>query len=132
MQRGLGGIVYQEEADVRSNKGKLLIVDDDAVGLKNMARFLKRQGHETTIASGGREALAKIERGCFDLILTDLVMDEVDGIEVLSHAKRNSPGTEVIILTGHAAVSSAIEAFSSTTRCRRSTPKSTNTSSGTI
>ena len=105
----------REASDMKTeahlHKCKVLIVDDDAVGLKNMARIMKRKGHETTLASGGREALAKIRRDCFDLILTDLVMDEVDGIEVLSEAKRNSPDTEVIILTGYAAVSSAIEAM---------------------
>jgi DNA-binding NtrC family response regulator len=105
------GTVQRAEADASPHPGKLLVVDDDAVGLKNMARFLRRQGHETTIASGGKEALAKIQRDCFDLILTDLVMDEVDGLEVLGYAKRNSPDTEVIILTGHAAVSTAIEAM---------------------
>lgn len=99
------------EIEAHPHKCRVLIVDDDAVGLKNMARIMKRKGLETTLASGGREALAKIRRDCFDLILTDLVMDEVDGIEVLSEAKRNSPDTEVIILTGYAAVSSAIEAM---------------------
>jgi DNA-binding NtrC family response regulator len=93
------------------HRSKLLLVDDDEGGLKNMARFLRRQGHDTTVASGGSEALAKIRKDCFDLILTDLVMDEVDGLEVLSYAKRNSPDTEVIILTGYAAVPSAIEAM---------------------
>ncbi len=109
--RGGRDMEIEEEAYAYPHRGKVLLVDDDAVGLKNMARFLRRQGHETTLASGGKEALAKIRRDCFDLILTDLVMDEVDGIEVLSEAKRSSPDTEVIILTGYAAVSSAIEAM---------------------
>lgn len=91
--------------------GKLLVVDDDPVGLKNMARYLKRQGHNITLASGGKQALNKIQADCFDLILTDLVMDEVDGLEVLGYSKKNSPDTEVIILTGYAEVSSAIEAM---------------------
>jgi DNA-binding NtrC family response regulator len=106
-----GDVVQGAEADASPHRGKLLLVDDDAVGLKNMSRFLRRQGHETTLASGGKEALARIRKDCFDLILTDLVMDEVDGLEVLGYAKRNSPDTEVIILTGHAAVSSAIDAM---------------------
>ncbi len=110
-QGATGDSLSRAEAADASGAGRLLIVDDDAVGLKNMARFLRRRGHETTIAAGGREALAKIRKNCFDLILTDLVMEEVDGIEVLSHAKRDSPDTEVIILTGYAAVSSAIEAM---------------------
>jgi DNA-binding NtrC family response regulator len=106
-----GEILRGEALSACPQKGNVLLVDDDEVGLKNLARFLKRKGHRTTLASGGREALARIEKDCFDLILTDLVMDEVDGMQVLTRAKRSSPDTEVIIMTGHAAVSSAIEAM---------------------
>ena len=92
-------------------RGRLLLVDDDVVGLKNTARYLKRRGHEIASASGGKQALAKIRKDCFDVILTDLMMDEVDGLDVLRFAKRNSPDSEVIIITGYAAVKSAIEAM---------------------
>jgi len=104
-------ILHESGTEPVPFRGKLLLVDDDDVGLKNMARVLRRKGHDATLASGGKEALAKIQKHCFDLILTDLVMDEVDGLEVLGYAKRNSPDTEVIIMTGYAAVSSAIEAM---------------------
>lgn len=105
------GIVRRKAVDANRAAGKVLIVDDDRVGLKNMGRFLRRRGYEVALASGGREALARMEKQVFDLILTDLVMDEVDGMEVLTRAKRNSPDTEVVILTGYAAVASAIEAM---------------------
>ncbi len=111
VEGGTGGILQQDRPATHPQRCKVLLVDDDPVGLKNMARFLKRKGHETVLASGGKEALARIQRESFDMILTDLVMDDVDGMEVLSHAKRSSPDTEVIILTGYAAVSSAIEAM---------------------
>ena len=99
------------EPDTAPSPGKVLVVDDDPVGLKNMARCLNRQGHEVTVASGGKQALDKIQTNCFDLVLTDLMMDEVDGLQVLGYAKQNSPDTEVIILTGYASVSTAIDAM---------------------
>jgi len=89
----------------------ILVVEDDPVGLKNLVRALRREGYKVSSASGGRQALEKIQAGSFDLILTDLVMDSVDGLEVLSHAKKISPETEVIVLTGHAAVSTSIQAM---------------------
>ncbi len=92
-------------------RGRLLLVDDDAVSLKNTARFLKRRGHDVTSATGGKQALSKIRKGIFDVVLTDLMMDEVNGIDVLRFAKRNSPDTEVVIITGYATVASAIEAM---------------------
>ncbi|MEW6443757.1 MAG: sigma-54 dependent transcriptional regulator [bacterium] len=91
--------------------GRVLVVEDDPVGLKNLVRALKKEGYQVTAASGGRQALERIRPDRFDLILTDLVMGEVDGLEVLDHAKRASPETEVIILTGHATIPSSIHAM---------------------
>ena len=91
--------------------GNILIVDDDPVGLKHLARTLKKEGASITQASSGKDALKKIRHHSFDLILSDLVMEEVDGIDLLKHVKRNTPETEVIILTGYATVATAIEAI---------------------
>jgi DNA-binding NtrC family response regulator len=88
-------------------------VDDDPVNLKNMARCLKKKGFEIQLASGGKHAQARIKTEEFDLILTDLVMDDVTGLDLLCHVKQQSPMTEVVILTGYGAVSSAIEAMKS-------------------
>ncbi len=91
--------------------GRLLVVDDDAVNLKNLSRFLKRKGYGVVPASGGKEALNKFRGDRFDLVVTDLVMDEVDGLQILSHVKEQVPDSEVIIMTGYASVSTAIEAM---------------------
>jgi DNA-binding NtrC family response regulator len=90
---------------------RLLVVDDDALNLKNVGRFLKRQGHHVSTASGGKDALAKIRKGCFSLVLTDLVMEEVDGLQVLAETKKSHPDSEVIIMTGYASVPTAIDAM---------------------
>ena len=91
--------------------GRILVGDDDPAGLQNVARALRKRGHTIAMASGGQAALERIRTDRFDVILTDLVMDDVDGFDVLSHAKSGSPDTEVIILTGHGTVSSAIDAM---------------------
>lgn len=92
-------------------RATILVVEDDPVGLKNLVRVLRREGYEVSAASGGKQALEKIHSCPFDLVLTDLVLDSVDGLEVLSHAKKLSPETEVIVLTGHATVSTSIQAM---------------------
>jgi len=91
--------------------GKVLVVDDDRVNLKNVSRILKKDGYDVYMAAGGKEAVAKIERNSFDVVLTDLVMEDIDGLQVLGFVKEHAPDTEVIILTGYATVSSAIEAM---------------------
>ncbi len=91
--------------------GNILVVDDDPIALKQIGRSLKKAGYSITPASCGKDALKKIQRNRFDVILTDLVMDEVDGIDLLRYAKKDSPDTEVIILTGYATVTSGIDAM---------------------
>ncbi len=103
--------IQEFQSDAALCQGRLLVVDDDRVGLKSLTRYLKKQGYAVTSAAGGREAETKLRKGCFDLVLTDLVMDEVDGLQLLHLAKKSSPNTEVIILTGHATLSTAIEAM---------------------
>jgi two-component system response regulator HydG len=103
--------VSPPDAEQGPLQGRLLVVDDDTVNLKNMNRFLKRQGYSVSLAPGGKEALAKLRRDSYDLVLTDLIMDEVDGMEILSHVKKEAPDSEVIILTGYASVSTAIDAM---------------------
>jgi len=95
----------------QESRPRLLVVDDDPVNLKNVARFLKRRGHAAQTASGGKEALRKIRKGGVDLVLTDLVMEEVDGLQVLEQVRKLLPDSEVILMTGYASVSTAIEAI---------------------
>ncbi len=90
---------------------RLLIVDDDKATLGNLCRLLKKKGYSATGADGGGRAISLLAKSNFDIVLTDLVMEEVDGLELLARVKHNSPDTEVILLTGHASVSTAIEAI---------------------
>jgi DNA-binding response OmpR family regulator len=90
---------------------KLLIVDDESGVRTSLREILRQEGHQVTTAASGEEALAALGEATFDLILLDLKMEGVDGLEVMAEAKRMAPSTEVIVLTAHGALDSAVEAL---------------------
>jgi two-component system NtrC family response regulator len=90
-------------------KIKLLIVDDEVVFLQSIAERLRLRGFDVTAVSSGAEAVKVAEEGRFDLALLDLKMPGMDGKQVLEVLKREHRFLEVIILTGHGSVDSAVE-----------------------
>lgn len=90
----------------------ILLVDDEVINLQNVGHFLSQQEFQVTTAASGREAIAKLEQFHFDLVITDLKMGDVDGVQVMTTAKEIHPEIEVIIVTGYATVDSAVEAMS--------------------
>ena len=90
---------------------RVLIVDNDEALAQAMAESLERVGYPCTVATSGPEGVEYIQRETFDVIFTDLVMNEVDGMEVLSRAKKSLPDCQVIVVTGHASVPKAVEAM---------------------
>jgi diguanylate cyclase (GGDEF)-like protein/PAS domain S-box-containing protein len=92
-------------------QGNVLIVDDDPFALQSIAKVLEGESYEVTTAASGSEALDLLKQESFDLVLTDLRMPDVDGLEVLRQAKEIAPQAVVLILTGYASVESAIEAL---------------------
>ncbi len=88
-----------------------MLVDDDDLVLKGTGRALEKQGYKLTTARSGETALELLQNNCFDLVITDLIMEEVDGIEVLKTAKKLHPEAKVMILTGHGDRASAIDAL---------------------
>ncbi|HUX22739.1 MAG TPA: response regulator [Spirochaetia bacterium] len=89
----------------------ILLVDDDPLVLHGVARQLEADGFRVTKASSGKQALDRLSTEEFDLVVTDLVMDEPNGLDVLEFAKRSIPNTAVIILTGYGDVHAAIDAL---------------------
>ncbi len=79
---------------------RVLVVDDDEPHAEAVAESLERVGYDCVVATGGREALRLIEEQDIDIVLTDLVMEGVGGLEVLAKAKQELPQAEVVILTG--------------------------------
>ncbi|MBN2226141.1 MAG: response regulator [candidate division Zixibacteria bacterium] len=88
---------------------KLLIVDDEVKFLNSIAQRLEMRGFDVTKASNGQEAVAAAQSGKFDLALLDLKMPGMDGTEVLAVLKKEHKYLEVIILTGHGSMDSAVE-----------------------
>ncbi len=92
------------------NNYEILLVDDDDLVLSAIGDGLKLEGYALTTAQSGEEAFEILDRKRFDLVITDLVMDKIDGHLVLQKTKELYPETMVIILTGHASMESAIQA----------------------
>jgi two-component system response regulator HydG len=92
-------------------KSSLLVVDDDAAFRAVTSALLEDEGYAVTCAADGSEAISLLRERHFDLALSDLVMAEVSGLQVLETAKTLNPATIVIMVTGFASVESAVEAI---------------------
>lgn len=90
---------------------RLLIVDDERIALRNLEHVLAKEGYDIVATQSGRHALELVDTQPFDLVLTDLKMDKVDGMQLLQHCKARYPDLEVIMITGYATLESAVEAM---------------------
>ncbi len=90
-------------------KNRILLVDDEMDFLKPLSKVFERHGLDVETADRCLAALDKIGSGHFDVIIMDVKMPEIDGIQCLSMIKKEWPAIEVIILTGHASVSLGIK-----------------------
>jgi two-component system response regulator HydG len=90
---------------------EVLIVDNDRAHAETVAESLDRMGFRSQVATSGSEGARLIEEKDFDAIITDLVMSDIDGLAILARAKSAQPDTEVILLTGHGTIASAVEAM---------------------
>lgn len=79
---------------------RILLVDDDPLLLHVLTQILALLGHEVTSAADGRQALARLRCEPFDVILTDVLMPEADGLELIRHAARDHPHLPVIAMSG--------------------------------
>jgi DNA-binding NtrC family response regulator len=98
-----------EDAMSNENKIKLLLVDDEVKFLQSISSRLALQNIDVTTASNGKEAIASAENGFFDVAVVDFKMPGMDGAQVLKTLKERHNYLEIIILTGHATVDSAVE-----------------------
>ena len=89
----------------------ILIVDDEEIARTNMEHVLKKDGYHCHLANNGLEALTLLAQEDIDLVVTDLKMERMDGLELLEQINRISPEIPVIMVTGFATVSSAVEAL---------------------
>jgi len=92
-------------------KGRILVVDDEAVVCKSCQRILSPEGYEVETALSGQEALDKLSQGSFDIVITDLKMPGMDGMELLAKIKEKDPEIIVIMVTGYSTVQTAVQAM---------------------
>ncbi len=90
---------------------RVLIVDDEKAHAQVVAETLERQGYECSIATSGVAGARLLDQDEFDVVLTDLRMAEVDGMEILRKARHCQPDAEVLVVTGHGDVKTAVEAI---------------------
>ncbi len=93
------------------SKGKILVIDDEDIVRISCSRCLVPEGYELKMARNGPEGLKMLEEEAFDLVLTDLKMPHMDGIEVLDNIKKRWPKTDVVIVTGYQTVETAVKAI---------------------
>ena len=90
---------------------QVLVVDNDASHAEAMADSLRSIGFACTVATSGREAFSLLESSTFEIVVTDLKMPDVGGLEVLAKCKELQPDAEVVLVTGHGTIESAVEAM---------------------
>jgi DNA-binding NtrC family response regulator len=90
---------------------RILIVDDEPDILKTLENALLLEDYQVSCASGGRAALEIFRKDSFDLVITDMRMPDMDGIQVIEQVKAVNPDVEAIVLTGYAALDNAVAAL---------------------
>jgi len=94
---------------LKNRRASILIVDDEEIARKNLEHILKKENYVVDTSVNGMEALKKMAACVFDVVISDLKMERVDGIALLEKIKSRYPNTMVIMITGHASIDSAVE-----------------------
>jgi len=102
---------FKEVAVVMPSKPNILIVDDELRMCNSLELILSRHNYQIKTANDVKSAIDKISHESFDLILTDIVMDDSDGFQVMDHINRHNMDTVVVMMTGFASTDTAVEAL---------------------
>ncbi len=94
-----------------AGKTSILILDDEPIVTKRLKPSLEKKGYEVEAFTESVVALRRIRERDFDIVVTDLKMEGVDGMQFLAEVKERSPATEVIVITGFATMETAKESF---------------------
>ena len=92
-------------------EARILVVDDDKELADNLVEYLSKLGYQAAPAYGGREALSRFEQGDFQLVITDLKMPEMDGMELLEAVKALDRRVVAMVITGYGTIESAVDAI---------------------
>jgi DNA-binding NtrC family response regulator len=94
-----------------SDKTSILILDDEPIVSKRLKPSLEKKGYEVETFTRSADALERVKERRFDIVITDLKMEGVDGMQFLTEVKEKYPETEVIVITGFATMATAKESF---------------------
>jgi len=90
---------------------KILVVEDDSFFREVFSDLLREEGYDVDVASSGEDALGKLDKKDYHVVVTDLVMKDVSGLDILSQVKQRDPAIEVIMVTGHGNLETAVYAL---------------------
>jgi len=93
--------IQEEEQQPLADRVKVLIVDDDRSILRLLGTALETFGHDYVSAEDGLVAVEKLKKEAFSVVITDMMMPNMDGMQLLKHVKEHYPRTDVIVVTGH-------------------------------
>ena len=93
------------------DKLKILVIDDEPVVCKSCHRILSEDGYEVKTVYRGKEGIAKLEKEVFDIVITDLKIPDISGMDVLRYIKENLPDVQVIMITGYSTITTAVESI---------------------
>ncbi len=93
-----------------TEKIRLAVIDDEPLVCQRLKQVFRRSGFEIETFGAGKPALERMAQQPFQLILTDICLPDIDGLEILKRIKKEYPGTEVILITGYATLDQAVEA----------------------
>ncbi len=94
-----------------AEKTSILILDDEPIVSKRLKPSLEKKGYEVETFTSSADALKRVQERRFDIVVTDLKMEGVDGMQFLTEVKEQYPETEVIVITGFATMATAKESF---------------------
>jgi DNA-binding NtrC family response regulator len=97
--------------DLKKRRKQVLVVDDEGGMRQILAEYLNEFGYEVDSAVNGQEAMQKYKNGHFDIVLSDLVMSPMDGLELLGEIRKMDPDAIFIMMTGYPSLNSAMEAM---------------------
>ena len=94
-----------------SSKANIMVVDDDKALADNLKEFLEKIGYRATAVYGGKEALESSRKASYDLVITDLMMPEMDGVSLIKAIRVSDSKTPVLVITGYGTIESAVQAI---------------------
>lgn len=100
---------FQRPAKENGMKGTILVVDDEKGQREILKTILETEGYDVATATGGLDALQKVQKSRFDLVITDLKMPGMDGAALLGNIRKEKPTTSVVMITAHGSIDSAVE-----------------------